>query len=894
MLAINTGCLTANEMANLIGGKMEPADFDSAAEHVDGCESCQKLAQQLDLPSLCLDEPLLRDPQGVAVQTESACQFAIHRLLDRSHVQEQTVPPIDRLGPYQILRDLGQGGMGTVCLAQHDRLKRHCAIKLLPPSRVSQPGWLDRFEREMAAVASLEHPGIVRASDAGCESGWHYLVMEYLDGLDVGRVANRVGKLSIADACEIVRQAAMALGHVHGSGLVHRDVKPSNLMLTRAGIVKLLDLGLVLPGDDPLATDDRLTTVGHLMGTLPAMSPEQLIDSRQVDTSADVYSLGATLFRLIGGKWPFASDRGIAARVLAITNQSPPVLSSVRPEVNAKLDKFVGQMLDRDPLRRPSANVVADQISQWAAEADLKTLIRHAEQMNEPANVSLASMPQPSRNESLPPIDNLYKRFTGGFWPLAWLAVGAVLATVVIQIQTKRGTVVVTTDGDDTKVEVVSNDGAIPGETKAAVPARLYLGKDFDHWMDIFQREQQIEAIGQAMRAIELLSRDTEHRSKAAMRTLELANEYGTYQVNENPDAGILGYGAPSPTPERFMGYLTEVFSNYFPLPALGAIDTTLADGNDKAKVATILVLNKYVMGVSHSANYPERQEAAKEFIANYVKTNEGKNSIDRLLMHLGEAAEAFKPNSRDSLTTDNLHESPIVYESTWARQAAWGTAVEVVSAAKGNVDPPPWIAGYVVERVDHTVALYRDRPVDPKNGETIWETSNSLRGMMMDGTIVGGTEQVVHPNWLIDGEILAAAIEMRREGRLELPTEFAVETMMHPALVWYPWPDGYAKAIEQLTKLDPKTPQYVTAQVDRILRAATTEYAETQQSRTVGSLFRADLFDVVGPIYAKNFASASDAKSRLEILQKTNQDKNETFKLMVQILNERLAKEAP
>ncbi|MGB7324388.1 MAG: serine/threonine-protein kinase, partial [Rubripirellula sp.] len=679
MLAINTDCLTADDMANLIGGKMEPAEFDSAAEHVDGCESCQKLAQQLELPSLCLGEPRFRDAQFDAVQTESACQFAIHRLLDRAQVPEQSAAPIDRLGPYQILRDLGQGGMGTVCLAQHDRLKRRCAIKLLPPSRVSQPGWLDRFEREMAAVASLEHPGIVRASDAGCESGWHYLVMEYLDGLDVGRVANRVGKLSIADACEIVRQAAMALAHVHGSGLVHRDVKPSNLMLTRTGVVKLLDLGLVLPGDDPLATDDRLTTVGHLMGTLPAMSPEQLIDSRQVDTSADVYSLGATLFRLIGGKWPFANDRGIAARVLAITNQASPLLSSVCSDVNDQLDQMVSQMLDRDPRCRPSANVVADQISQWAAESDLEALIRRAEQVNEPEHVSLVSMPQPSQqdsrqsgsrqsdlsqsdlsqsdlsqSESMPPIDNRHNRFAGGFWPLAWLAVGAVLATVVIQIQTKRGSVVVTTDGDDTKVEVVSDDQAILGANEIAAPERLYLGKNFEHWMDVFQREQQIEAIGQAMRALELLSRDTEHRGEAAMRTLELANEYGTFQVNENPDAPILGYGGPSPPPERFMGYLTEVFPSYFPLPAFAAIDATLADGNDKAKVAATLLLNKYVMGLYQSTSYPERKEANNEFIAKYVKTNDGKNVIDHLLVHLGEAADAFKSNSRDGLTTGN------------------------------------------------------------------------------------------------------------------------------------------------------------------------------------------------------------------------------------------------
>ena len=158
--------------------------------------------------------------------------------------------------------------MGTVYRAFHSRLKRRVAVKVLPQHRWANAVAVSRFEREMEAIGSLDHENIVGASDAGSDNGLHFLVMEYVDGLDLSRISRRLGPLPVATVCEIGRQAALGLQHAHENGLIHRDVKPSNVMLahpTRRGgntpTVKLLDLGLALLGDEHLVDGNDLTTV---------------------------------------------------------------------------------------------------------------------------------------------------------------------------------------------------------------------------------------------------------------------------------------------------------------------------------------------------------------------------------------------------------------------------------------------------------------------------------------------------------------------------------------------------------------------------------------------------------------------------------------------------------
>ena len=180
------------------------------------------------------------------------------------------------MGDYELLKKLGQGGMGTVYQAQHVRLKRVVALKVLPANRLGNPAAITRFEREVEAVGRLDHPHIVRALDAREVDGIRFLVMEHVDGLDLAEVVARCGPLSVADACEAARQAALGLECSEEHGLVHRDIKPSNLMLSAEGHIKILDLGLA-QFQEVAALESGVTGIGQVMGTPDYMSPEQAL-----------------------------------------------------------------------------------------------------------------------------------------------------------------------------------------------------------------------------------------------------------------------------------------------------------------------------------------------------------------------------------------------------------------------------------------------------------------------------------------------------------------------------------------------------------------------------------------------------------------------------------------
>ncbi|WP_167546942.1 serine/threonine protein kinase [Stieleria maiorica] len=463
-------CLEPDELRQVLQGELSQEQFDSAILHLDTCEPCRTAVEQIGGGLQAIGESdSCPDDALAGVQNETACQIALQELLQHSAALLPSVtappPPFEMLGPYRLLELIGSGGMGAVYLAEHQRLKRRCAVKLLPPERVMQAGWLERFDREMTTIASLEHPQIVRATDAGHEAGWHYLVMEYLNGLDIGRIAGRMGQLEVADACEIIRQAALGLAHIHDSGLVHRDIKPSNLMLTQSGTIKLLDLGLVLDGDDPLAKDDRLTTVGHVMGTMPYMAPEQLADSRDVRPQSDIYSLGATLYRLIAGHPPHRSERGLAAQVLAITSRDAQPLDAIREDIDRDVVNLVAKMLSRDPAKRPaSASEIARQLEPLAKPSRLKRLLRDAIRKHSAEDLPRSTM-LPSLGKAAGSDDrSKVKRWLMG----AALAFVLVAAAVVIKIQTDRGELVIHSEHDGLTVLVKQGDEVVNRLTVAS------------------------------------------------------------------------------------------------------------------------------------------------------------------------------------------------------------------------------------------------------------------------------------------------------------------------------------------------------------------------------------------------------------------------------------------
>lgn len=303
-----------------------------------------------------------------------------------SHALADPAAPLT-LGSYRLLRLLGEGGMGKVYLARHLKLDKLVALKVLPESRLNQPGLVQRFEREMKAVGRLDHPHIVRALDAGEALGSHYLVMEYVDGIDLSQVVQRLGPLALADACELIRQAAVGLQEAADAQMVHRDLKPSNLMLVRpasrraAPLVKILDLGLALLAEPGESSARDITETGQVMGTVDYMAPEQGNDSHQVDIRADIYSLGATLCKLLTGRAPFEDPRfdSLMKKLTALAIEPIPDLAQRRPELPPELIQIVERMLARRPDDRFTAPMdVATALEPFCAAANLRVVLKQA------------------------------------------------------------------------------------------------------------------------------------------------------------------------------------------------------------------------------------------------------------------------------------------------------------------------------------------------------------------------------------------------------------------------------------------------------------------------------------------------------------------------------------
>jgi serine/threonine protein kinase len=269
------------------------------------------------------------------------------------------------IGSYKLLSHLGTGGMNSVFLAEHTVMKRLVAIKVLPFRGEQDRRFLERFRLESRAIASLDHPNIVRAHDFNNDQSVYYLVMEYIEGKDLHHYVKERGPLPFRMAADFVRQAAEGLHSAHRSGLVHRDVKPANLLVDRKKVVKLLDLGIARLEREP---DAGLSSDGshQILGTADYLAPEQAIDSHTVDFRADVYSLGCTLYFLLTGHPPFCKGT-IAQRMLAHQIQEPPSIFEDRPQAPPGLVEICQRMMAKKPEDRfRSAEEVAIALVEWA------------------------------------------------------------------------------------------------------------------------------------------------------------------------------------------------------------------------------------------------------------------------------------------------------------------------------------------------------------------------------------------------------------------------------------------------------------------------------------------------------------------------------------------------
>jgi tetratricopeptide (TPR) repeat protein len=272
---------------------------------------------------------------------------------------------------YRVLKAIGQGGMGTVFLAEHRLMTRLVALKVLRPELMATLDLMDRFLQEVKAAASLNHPNIVTAFDAETVQGCHFLVMEYVPGTDLAAVVSQQGPLPVQLACEYVQQAAAGLQHAHEHGIVHRDVKPQNLMLSESGRVKILDFGLAQFRAEA-APANSLTSAGELLGSMDYMSPEQAGDPRSADIRSDIYSLGCTLYFLLAGQPPFPAG-SLLQKLKAHAEQLPPEIRSVRADAPPELSAVLCRMMSKDPGDRYQTPVeVASALAPWGGASQIQ------------------------------------------------------------------------------------------------------------------------------------------------------------------------------------------------------------------------------------------------------------------------------------------------------------------------------------------------------------------------------------------------------------------------------------------------------------------------------------------------------------------------------------------
>jgi serine/threonine protein kinase len=266
------------------------------------------------------------------------------------------------LGKYKVLEHLATGGMSNVYLCEHQLLKRRVAAKVPLTRLASFQSVQERFEREIRAAGVLNHPNVVCATDVQQARNTIFLVLEYVDGATLRDIVTRNGPLSVVRAAHYVRQAACGLQHVHDVGIIHRDVKPGTLLLSRTGVVKLFDLGLSRFLDEETGV---LTAHDIALGTADYIAPEQALDSHRAGIAADIYSLGGTFYHLLTGRAPFV-DGTVDDKLYWQRTRHPPAVDSLRADVPAELAAVLERMMEKDPSwRYPTAAAVAEALAPW-------------------------------------------------------------------------------------------------------------------------------------------------------------------------------------------------------------------------------------------------------------------------------------------------------------------------------------------------------------------------------------------------------------------------------------------------------------------------------------------------------------------------------------------------
>jgi serine/threonine protein kinase len=344
---------TADQLAAFDLGQLQAAEWRDVERHIAACTiCCQKLE---NLPEDAIVR-LVRESASRAAETIDQVAASTGAAAATS----SRVPPelIDH-PRYRIIEVLGAGGMGVVFKAEHRLMERTVALKVIASTLVENPAAVERFRQEVKTAARLAHPNIVTAYDAEQAGDIHFLVMQYVEGASLDKLLQQRGRLPAAEACALVRQAALGLQHAHEKGMVHRDIKPGNLLVqTRASgapggnpqaVAKIADFGLSRFVSE--VAIETLTASGMLVGTPDYIAPEQALNPRTADIRADIYSLGCTLYHLLAGRPPFSG--GTPFQKLICHREKPvPPLAASSPEIPGALIRVVERMLAKDPAQR--------------------------------------------------------------------------------------------------------------------------------------------------------------------------------------------------------------------------------------------------------------------------------------------------------------------------------------------------------------------------------------------------------------------------------------------------------------------------------------------------------------------------------------------------------------
>ncbi len=466
---------TANRLSAYAHGRLDEPEMDEIEEHLSCCDSCcqwirdrpedslvAKLRHRASSPPVAENESRGESPAGFQVASSfvltSNAKAALH---DQTTADAPAnVPTIAGMPKdlndhprYRIVTALGTGGMGTVYQAEHRLMDRPVALKVIRGELLGNPALVERFRREVRSAARLDsHPNIVAAYDAEQAGETHMLVMEFIEGTDLGRLVDRRGPLPVGEACEYVRQAALGLQHAFENGMVHRDIKPQNLMRTTRGQVKILDFGLSRFASE-VGSHAGITAEGMILGSADYIAPEQIDDPHAADIRADIYGLGCTLYFLLAGRPPFP-DRSLIQKLMAHREKTAQPVTEIRADVPAELAKIVERMMAKGPAHRfPTPDEVARVLAPFA---DVQAIRTPATRLDGPAisDTSAPSAASPMFAATVGDQKSSGQATCSGprpRWPWARIAaalamlpiVVVCLALIVYRIQTETGQLVI-------------------------------------------------------------------------------------------------------------------------------------------------------------------------------------------------------------------------------------------------------------------------------------------------------------------------------------------------------------------------------------------------------------------------------------------------------------------